>query len=152
MVKGYIAHITQGRIRIKFPSKRGNDEFFHELVASLKNEKFLSVKANSITASLLIEHELSNHEILEILNNSPLFTITSEAFETPESRITKSVNKHIRIANNFLRKLSSGALDLSSAVLIFLILSALYQIGRGNISAMPWYAALFYLHSLITKK
>lgn len=152
MVEGYIAHQTRGRVRIKFPSQRGREEFFSELIESLKNENFTNVNANVTTGSLIIEHEMNDQEILEILKNSTHFKITDSAKESPSSKIIKSVKKNFSHVDHLLRKVSSGALDLKSAILIFLIISAIYQIARGNLATIPWYAALFYIHAIISKK
>lgn len=151
MIEGHIAHISQGRIRIKFHQSKGNEELFSFLSDSLKNnETFLNIKTNPTTGSLLLEHEKSTEEIINLLKNLNLFQI-KEKEETPKKKITHSINKNIGYFNRIIRKLSSGALDLKGTILLFLIISALYQIGRGNISSIPWYTALFYLNSLISK-
>lgn len=152
MVEGYIAHLTEGRVRIKFSTQRGNEEFFSELIEKLRSENFTNLKANVYTGSLIIEHDRSHQEILEQLKSYPYFKITNSIKETPSHKIIKSVKKNFAYADNLLKKVSSESLDLKSAILIFLIISSLYQIARGNITSIPWYAALFYLHALISKK
>lgn len=152
MVEGYIAHITKGRIRIRFPSQKGNNDFFLELMDKLKNENFQNLRVNTLTGSLIIEHDKTNEEILEFMNSQHYFKITDSVRETPESKIIKSVHKNVAYVNDLMKKVSSGALNLRSAILIFLILNATYQIARGHIATIPWYAALFYLYVLISKK
>lgn len=152
MTEAYIAHISKGRIRVKFSSMKGNEEFFNLLTEKiLQNEALLKIRTNPITGSILIEHEKSTEDIIVLLKNLNMFEI-KEAKEMPKKKIIYSINKNVSYINRIIRKVSSETLDLKSAVLLFLIISAIYQIAKGNLSAIPWYTALFYLNSLISKE
>ncbi len=151
MIEGYIAHISYGRIRIKFLNSKGNTDLLNFLSDNLKNTgAFINIRTNPTTGSMILEFNNSAEEIINLLKNLNLFQI-KKSEEIPKKRIINSVNKNIGYLNRVIRKLSSEVLDLKSTILLFLIISAIYQIARGNLSAIPWYTALFYLNSLISK-
>lgn len=152
MIEGYIAHISQGRIRLKFPDQKGNEDFFILLSDRIsQSEEVRNVKTNPLTGSILLEHERQPEDIINLLKNLNLFQIIESKNVSKTKLISSVKKKNIGYLNRIIIKLSSETLDLKSTVLLFLIISAIYQIARGNLSAIPWYTALFYLSSLISK-
>ncbi|MCX8033757.1 MAG: hypothetical protein N3A00_00385 [Thermodesulfovibrio sp.] len=153
MLDCYIAHISKGRIRLKFPSQKGNVDFFNSLLEKLKQQDIaLNVKENLITGSVVLEHDKTSEELISSLKNLSILKIKDISDENPQNKIINSINTNIGYINSVMRKITSGAIDLKSAVLLFLIISAIYQIARGNLSAIPWYTAIFYLNSLLSKR
>jgi len=152
LIEGYISHISQGRLRLKFPSAKGEENFFSSFLDNIKQaEYFKNIKVNPTTGSILIEHEKTAEEVIGILKDIPFVKIRRYE-ENPSKKISQSLSKSFNHLNKIIKKISSGKVDLKSAILLFLLISAMYQIARGNLSSIPWYTALFYLHSLISKE
>lgn len=150
MKEGYIANISPGRIRIKFPSEKGNYEFFNLIIDKIQNANMnIIARANVLTGSLILEHEAKLDDVMNALNNFSLFKIVEYS---PSKNFQDSISKKIGFIEKITKKITSDSLDLKSLIFIFLLLSALYQIVRGNFSSIPWYTALFYLNALINKK
>src|SRR5438477_6195915 len=60
----YVAHRTSNRVRVKFPGRRHDQEFFSNLQRQLLGRKgILAVVVNPLTASLLIEHQMDGLSI-----------------------------------------------------------------------------------------
>lgn len=153
MIECYIVHISKGRIRIKIPSAKGNEEFFNFLLEKFKQyEMEIKIKVNVTTGSLVIEHDKTTEEILSFIKSFSIFEIKKSSDLKPRDKIIGSIKKNFDSLDGLIRKVTSEALDLNSAVLLFLITSAIYQIARGNLVSIPWYTALFYLNALISKK
>ncbi len=152
MIEGYISHISPGRLRLKFPSAKGEENFFSSFLDNIKQaEYFKNIKVNPTIGSILIEHEKTTEEVIGILKDIPFVKIRKYE-ENPSKKISQSLSKSFSHLNKIIKKISSGKVDLKSTVLLFLLISALYQIARGNLSSIPWYTALFYLNSLISKE
>lgn len=88
----YLSHSCPGRARLKFAANRGDTEHFARLSALLAEAPgVVSIKANALTASLLILHQGSLEEILAFaetrealrLSTRPVYA-RSQATETDE--------------------------------------------------------------------
>lgn len=153
MIECYIVHISKGRIRIKIPSAKGNEEFFNFLLEKIKkHETEMKLKINITTGSLLIEHDKTTEEVVAFIQSLSIFNVKKGSEIKSSDKIIASIKKNFDYLDRIIRKITSENLDLNSAVLLFLITSAIYQIARGNLVSIPWYTALFYLNALISKK
>jgi hypothetical protein len=72
----YVAHATQGRIRLRVPARQGETDYFSECTARLAEiEGVLAVRPRALTASLLIEHDSAFETIVERVRAAGLFAI-----------------------------------------------------------------------------
>ncbi len=144
-----LSHSSQGRVRIRIPEKRGNNQYF----AKLKN-KFMShdgihdTKINTAAASVLILSNLSKESVLNFAKENKLFEIS---VKTEKSKITAALKntkpkrnyesgvvrfaKQIHKVDTAIQHSTYGMLDLTSIVFFSIAGMGIYQIARGHILA-----------------
>lgn len=149
--RGEIVHRTSGRIRIRFPDKKKDPDFFQDLAQSLKeNPKIVSLRCNPLTASLLLEGDFSDIRPLAAYAESRgLFLLDPAAPERVPLR--QKVYQSYAVSNRFVQDSTRQELDLP--VLIFLMLAGtgIYQLFRSEVRLPPWYSALWYALGIFTK-
>jgi len=145
--RGYLAHRTPGRARIKIPERRGDAAFFQglaELAGGLAG--VLGVEANPLTGSVLLTHSGDLEPILEQLGETLIVKLVGEGLE--ESAIAESVYREFRVINEWLRGATAGTGDLGSLMLMLLLFGAVVQWLRGQVLA-PAATLLWYASSLV---
>ena len=147
----HIGHLTPERVRIKIPSRRGDEAYFlHVKELLLKDGVLGTVRVNSKTASVLIAGSPTDLErIASSGEKSALFHL-----ETSLPKAEPLSSKIVAPARNLGRaidRFSGGELDLAGAVFLGLIGWGVTQLVRGNFVAPPWYVAFWYALGVFTR-
>jgi len=148
--EGYISHETSGRLRVKFPAHKGDENFFQKL-----GKKLLScpgvqkVEANPSTGSVLLLHESDSQAIVEFARGKRIFHLSEP--KKGESAVPQSVISSFAGLNERVKSAMSGQVDLWGITSLLLIGAGVYQVARGNLVAIPWYTALYYGANILLK-
>jgi len=146
----YISHQTAERLRIRIPSKRGDAEYFNwlkEQFSSLKGIKKLEV--NPLTGSVLIIHNSNKESLMEYAMANNFFSL--KGLDSYPTGLQRRVSETFNGFNTQLKELTDGELDIGGLAFLILLGAGIYQISRGNITAIPWYAAFWYALSIFLK-
>lgn len=136
----FISHAIPGRMRLKIPSKKGDQLYFEQLVERLADlESIDTIKVRALTGSLVISYSGDIRKTLQkrgieegwfVLKNS-----TAEARETIDKSSFSLPYAVYENVNNELRVMSQGLVDLPHLAFITLLLLAVRQLLRGQIAA-----------------
>lgn len=150
--EAFITHFITGRVRIKIPSKKGDESFF----LSMK-DRFSSfpgvqkIEINPLTGSLLILHSfdpklLDITQIKAYTELNSLFRLEGAASAGKEEslNIRKKFGETFQGFNENMKELTSGEIDLPTLAFMLLLGVGIYQIGVGNFTAPAWYVAFWY--------
>jgi hypothetical protein len=162
-----ITHTISGRLRLKIPSKKGNNSYFESLEQKLSGcDGVQGVKANAVTAGVLLLHNVDINSISRFAEENRLFMVQSLGSERTllVNRIRNSFEESLgsertllvnRIRNSFedlnrrTKNLTGGELDVASAAFLSLLSLSIYQIARGNFFAPAWYTSLWYAVNMV---
>jgi hypothetical protein len=146
----FVSHKTGSRIRIKVPSRRKDHAFFASLAEKVSVvEGITSVEASPLTGGVLLTHT-SDPDLL-------VDRVMAAGGLRPGRYAGTRTNLHRRISATFdgidlaLRDATANELDAGGAAFLALLGAGIYQIWRGNIAAIPWYAAGWYAFNLFLK-
>ncbi len=146
----FISHRTKSRTRIRVPSKKGDNAFFSSVAEKISSvEGVGAVSTNPLTASILLLHSSDSERVIERLGSEGFFRI--------EDALHARTNLHRRISGAFgtadmaLRDITGNEIDAGGAAFLTLIGLGVYQIWRGNVAAIPWYAAAWYAFNIFLK-
>ena len=124
-----VEHVMPGRIRLRFRSRRGETDFFQQLVAFLSEISLVDeVDANPLTGSVLIRHSASPEQLTFLASHIgllPVQDLSSAAGDPPAPR----------------REARNGS---SAPMAVGLFALALLQAARGRVlgsaSEQFWHA------------
>ncbi len=152
-VEGYIAHQSPGRLRIKFPAQKGDEGFFGNLGRMLLSGPGVQkVEANPLTGSVLLLHESNSDSIIEFAREKEMFRVArAEKEESPGTVFHESLTSSFAELNERVKSAMGGQIDLWGTTSLFLIAAGIYQVVRGNFTAIPWYTALYYGSNILLK-
>jgi len=150
--EAFITHFISGRVRIKVPSKKGDDAFFLSMKERFSN--FPGVRAieiNPMTGSLLILHSfdpesLDVKEIKAYVELNSLFRLEGGApgWKGPSLNIRKRFGDSFKDLNEKMKSITSDEIDLPTLAFLILLGVGVYQISAGNFAAPAWYVAFWY--------
>ncbi|OEU48761.1 MAG: hypothetical protein BA872_01770 [Desulfobacterales bacterium C00003060] len=145
-----ITHSTSARLRIKIPSKKGDNSYFESLEQSLSGcNGVQGVETSPVTGSVLLFHDANMKGISRFAEEKGLFKVGTWGGEpTP---LVRRVRAGFEDLDRRTKRLTGGQLDLSSAVFFSLISLSIYQIVRGNFYAPAWYTSLWYGLNMVFK-
>jgi len=140
----YICHHSAQRLRIRITSRKGNTAYFEKLQNTLAGlRSFDELEVNALTGSVLIVDErVDIAEIAAFAKERQLFDLTDH--NDSRSPTTTLLVSHLDNLNTNIRQLTAGEMDLAGILLLFLLISGLTQLLRGNIQMPPWYTAFWY--------
>lgn len=147
------AHVSHGmscRLRIKVPSKKGDLAYFADLQERLSLcPGVQEVTVSPYTGGALILYDCDQESIADYAREKGLFNFRSPV----RSQKTLFGNVAVTFAgyNKSLKKLTDGQMDIPSLAFLSLVLSGIYQIARGNLSAPAWYTAFYYALGVFTR-
>jgi len=149
--EAHIGHRTSERIRIRIPSRRGDEEYFSRVRKSLSEEGVLdSVEVNPATAGVLLKGPATDVEnIISIGEKKRLFKL--EGVAPKVEPLFKRIAEPIQNLGQTLDRLSGGELDLAGVIFLGLIGWGVTQLARGNFASPPWYTAFWYALGVFTK-
>ncbi len=139
----YVGHLSPGRLRVKIPSRKGDTDFFSSIQLQLSGLPGIeSVNVNPLTGSVLLIHSTDAHLIIDYAGANNFFTI--KKLETPSSDLYQEVSKVYNNLDGQTKGLLGGGINVASLASVALIIAGVYQISVGNLTALPWYVAIYY--------
>ena len=143
-----ITHTISGRLRLKIPSKKGNNSYFESLEQKLSCcDGVQGVKANAVTAGVLLLHNVDTNSISKFAEENRLFKVQSLGSE--RTLLVNRIRNSFEDLNRRTMDLTGGELDITSAVFVSLVSVSIYQIARGNFFAPAWYTSLWYAVNMV---
>lgn len=147
---GEIVHCISRRMRIRVPSRKGDVSYWQTVIDTLKQMPGITaMRANPVTASFLVEHTVSDREILDFAREKNLFRTTRK--QRKAIPLQQKVASGFTAVDNSVRKFSGGELDVGSITFLGLIGFGAYQIARGNFAAPAWYTVFWYALNVFLK-
>jgi len=136
--RGRIGHLSAGRLRIRIPEKRRDQTFFGTVATRLSGwDSIDRVEVNPLTASILVHFPDQEALFAEMERRNDLFTLAAEPAESGDARqrvlLSDRVTRLWKEGDKALRRWSAGSTDLRSAAFAVLVVTAGYQVLRGQI-------------------
>jgi hypothetical protein len=146
-----LRHCTLGRLRLRFPEKAGDLEWFADLEKALVDSGgFSDVSANPRTGSVLLcGDSVEPSKVSSLGRDLKLFNYEHEPFEM--SPLADKAVEPLAAFNRELKHFTNSELNLPTVIFIGLLVNALYQVVRGRMTPLPWYSALWYAFGLYSK-
>ena len=138
----YVSHLSSGRLRVKIPSKKGNILFFSSLKDQLSQLPGVqTIEINPVTGSILLIHSLDAESVTSFLKAQNLLKIQPgrDSFD-----FHQEVTRLFSAADRQVKGFIGGGINLGALAFLGLTGAGIYQILRGNFSAIPWYSAFWY--------
>ena len=147
----HIGHRTSERVRIRIPSRKGDEAYFSTVQKSFLEDGMLkSVEVNPATASVLLKGPTTDLEnIISIGEKKTLFKLEDAAPKVEP--LFKRIAEPIQNLGQTIDRFSGGELDLAGVIFLGLIGWGVTQLARGNFAAPPWYTAFWYALGIFTK-
>jgi len=148
--EAYISHQTPERLRIKIPSKKGDERYLthlKELFSAL--EGIEAVESNSVTGSILFLHKASGERIAEYGLANNLFRL--KGLNASPARLQQRISGTFKGADNRLKAFTGGEIDMGGLAFLILLGAGIYQLSVGNVAALPWYGAFWYAFNIFLK-
>jgi hypothetical protein len=146
----HLSHLAPGRLRVKIPSRKGDITYFASLGKKLsKLDGVEKVEVNPVTGSALFIHTVDSKKIDEYARANNFFYLNRTHISP--SNLHQRVSETFSGINNRIKGFTDGELDMSAIAFLILIGAGIYQIGKGNITALPWYAAFWYALNIFLK-
>ena len=147
----HIGHRTSERVRIRIPSRKGDEAYFREVEELLlKGGIVKDLDVNARTGSVLMKGSRTDLEnILSVAEKNALFILENPAPKVEP--LSKKIATPVRDLGRSIDRISGGEIDLAGVVFLGLIGWGITQLARGNFVAPPWYVAFWYALGIFTK-
>lgn len=146
-----LCHQVPGRLRIKIPSKKGDNAFFENLKeVFLSNGVTNNVVINPLNASIIIFSDKNLETISSFAKEKNLFELKSLDMEK-RTLINYTVKQAYKNLDIKFKKFFNNEIDLGNALFLTLVGMTIYQIVRGNFGAPAWYTSLWYAFNIFLK-
>jgi hypothetical protein len=151
--EAFIAHVSQGRVRLKVPAKKHDANYFSQLkeyLAPLPGVE--KVEVNPLTGSVLVLHRLELKS-LEDLNSMAAYSEMTGLFKVavPTANsvpVAQSLADGLAGLNENVKGLSGGMVDIPTLAFVALLTVAVVQMSEGVV-AVPAITALWYASSIL---
>ena len=153
--EAYITHSSQGRVRIKIPSRKGDRAFFSVLKDKLPDASEIPgiqrIEMNPTTGSVLVVHD-PNYKmpdftvVTTFLEQQGLFKLGATGMSEPP--VSRNIAKTFQGVNQRLADFTSGEIDLQSLAVLGLLGLGLFQLSRGQVM-IPAISAFWYAATLL---
>ncbi len=150
--RAYLSHIATGRIRLKIPAKRGNEEYFQALKTALAARSEVDeVQVSARTGSVLILHRgsLDLAALAQQAEGQGWFQL-DPTLPVPES-LNSLIRRQIDQVDALMRRFSGSRLDNPSLIFLAFAVLAVRQIAKGHI-APPAATTLWYMYELLQRR
>ena len=148
--KAHISHRMAGRVRLKIPAKKGDIRYFQLAEQAFKGcAPVQDVSSNPATGSMLIEFSGKADAVLAFAENKQLFTIVKEVGQGTDFH--QSVKGSFNAIDRQVKGWTQGSINLGGLAFVALVGAGIYQIARGNFTAIPWYSAFWYALGIFSK-
>jgi hypothetical protein len=148
-----IAHSSNGRLRIRIPSQKGNLEALKSQGDQLAAcPGVISIEVNPGTGSILLIHQTTVGQIGEYARSKNLFSLEEQkAQKAPSAELRRNLGETFKSVDRQIQNLTGGDMDLSGFAVVALVVTGTAQILTGNAGAIPWFAAYWYAYHLYSK-
>lgn len=138
-----IVHRMAGRVRLKIPAKKADALYFEALEQAFKDcPPVEEVSSNPVTGSMLIHFSGKADAVLAFAENKQLFTIVKEVEQGTDFH--QGVKESFNAIDRQVKGWTQGSINLGGLAFVALVGAGIYQIARGNFTAIPWYSAFWY--------
>jgi hypothetical protein len=146
-----VSHRTAERLRIKIPSRKGDDAFFPSVKHSLEQGlKYDLVHVNALTGSVLIvDSGIDLEALANYASRERHFTLEHRL--APVQPLGRTVFAPVLDLNRKISGFTDGAVDFPGLIFLALCGFGIYEILRGNFRPPPWYTAFWYAFGIFTK-
>jgi Heavy metal associated domain 2 len=143
--EGHVVHLTPRRLRVRVPAKRHNRSFFFTAQQHLSRHPGVErIEVNPATASILI-HSSDSRAFLETLGRGGPFVIAEQASKQ-QVPLMEQARHQLAEWDKQIQQWTGSRHDTRSYIFLALLLSAAYQLIRGDIFApaasLLWYASV----------
>lgn len=146
----YISHQTTGRLRIKIPSKKGDQRYLTGVKERFSGfEGIENIELNPLTGSILIIHKVNRERIAEYAMANNLFSL--KGLNSYPAGLQQRISGTFKGMDTQLKKFTGGEIDIGGMAFLVLLGAGIYQISMGNLTAVPWYAAFWYALNIFLK-
>lgn len=151
-----IGHMITGRLRLKIPSRRGDINYLGAVVKELASIPGIEqVSMNPDTAGILIIHNLEMGQLRNKISSSDHYRLAPLS-EQPTAKsgpgsLHGDVKRCFSGVSSEIERLTGRTLNISEMAFLGLLGAGTLQIGRGNLTAIPWYTAFWYALNIFLK-
>ena len=145
-----IVHRMGGRLRLKIPSKKGDYRYFDLAEQTFKGcEPIHEISSNPATGGMLIQFSGAAEAILAFAQNKQLFTVVQDI--EPTTDFHQGVKASFNSIDRQVKGWTQGSINLGGLAFVALMGAGIFQIARGNLTAIPWYSAFWYALGIFSK-
>jgi hypothetical protein len=146
-----VGHRTGERVRIRIPSKRGDEAYFSKIEKAFSEDGTVkAIDVNARTASVLIKgSSIDMDHIIGVGKGYALFQLEDPAPKVEP--LSKRIVTPVRDLGRSIDRFSGGEIDLAGMAFLGLVAWGITQLARGNLTAPPWYVAFWYALGIFTK-
>ena len=146
-----VVHNMAGRIRIRVPSKKGNEAYFASVKEALSACVGVEgVEVATFTGSILVRCHGPTEAVLGWAESQGLFVVRQEQ-SIKVTAFYDSVAGRFEALNDGIKTATGKSFDLPGVAFLALMGAGIYQIARGNFAAPAWYTAFWYALGLFGK-
>lgn len=132
----YISHASPGRLRVRVPSRKGNEDYFARVRNEFSGVQGVSqIVTNPVTGSILVIHSIAPKTIDALLRAGNL---------VPPQNLHPQVSRTYEMFDHRVRSFIGRGIDIGALASVALFVAGSYQITKGNFTAIPWYTAFWY--------
>jgi hypothetical protein len=148
----YMSHMSSGRLRVKIPSKKGDETFFSEMKAWLSGIPGMErVEANSLTGSVLMVHSIDQETIVDFMKANNLNLPRAGLHSTHSSGFHREATDAFSTLDKRVKSFIGEGVNIGALAFLALVGAGTYQIAKGNFAAIPWYTAFWYALNIFLK-
>ena len=146
----HVCHRTPDRLRIKIPSRKGDEAYFSSLTAHFSGLPGIkSLQANPLTGSVLFISGIEPRRIADHGETNQLFKLRDVS--PASGPLTHKVAGDFHKLNSQVKRYTGGEIDLPGLAFLGLVGAGFYQVLLGEFMAPAWYTAFWYATSILTK-
>ena len=135
-----IAHASPGRVRLRIPGRKGNQEYFQALrIAFERCPGVRSVEARAATGSILLLHSGTLEHMVRDEGVGRLLTFAP----SQEPEVLRRPPPRGRMLDR-----QRNQVNWSGMAVLSLVGVSIVQVLRGNLTAPAWHTALWYAYNL----
>jgi heavy-metal-associated domain-containing protein len=127
-----IVHQVPGRTRLRTREMKGDDKYFAELHQALSQTPGVrNVQVNSLTQSILLEHDTDIQELMSEAERRGYLRLESPAHQP----YLAEIDRVLSVSDHKLREVTGGRLDFETLTFLGFAAGGLYQVVKGR--ALP---------------